>query len=190
MIRLTMMVVAFVAVAAPVYAQQRTTNSGAPGMLRQWPVAGVWQTFLSRSVLTHDLVCAMLTGYNNQNTGERYAWGIRRGSKGAGLEIIDSNPTEVAGPSVSVTIDGLMVGTYPITQHGVIGAMTAVIAELSKPNADTLMNLIRLGGAIKFNTDAATYSASLMGVRIAMLNLDACFMEMIQLDAAQASKPQ
>jgi hypothetical protein len=186
--RLAMMALAaFIAVAAPVHAQQRTNNSGAPGMLRQWPVAGVWRTLLARSIVTHDLACAMFTGYNNQNSGERYAWGIRRAGDVAALEIIDSNPAEVAGPSISVTIDGLVVGTYSITRRLAVGDATYVIAELSKPNADSLLNLVRLGGAIKFTTNAATYSASLMGVRAAMMNLDSCVLEMTQLDAAQVS---
>ena len=169
------------------HAQQRTSNSGAPGLLRQWPMIGVWQVFLARSVVTHGLTCAMFTGFDNKNSGKRLLLGIRRAGDVLALEVIDSNPNEVAGPSISVTIDGLMVGTYAISRRQPNGAQTIALAELSRPDADTLMNLIRLGGAIKFSTDAATYSASLMGVPVSMMNLGSCVAEMTQLNAAHVS---
>ncbi len=170
---------------APACAQQRTSNSNAPGLLRRWPLIGVWQSVLARSVVTHDLTCAMFTGYHNPNAGKWYVWGIRQDSKSVGIEIADSNPSMVAGPTIGVIIDSLPVGKYPITNRLASGGMNFVIADLSKNDAEKILRLVRLGGSLKFITHTATYSASLWGVRVSMMHLRTCVAEMTQLNAFQ-----
>jgi hypothetical protein len=190
MIRLGLVVAALLACVGSANAQLRTNNANTPGVLRQWPRFGVWETVLARSVATHDLTCVMATGYNNLSQGENYVWGIRQDAATVGLEIADSNPAETSVPSITVTIDGLTVGTYPMTNRVSFGQMNLAIAALSKPNAESLMKLVRLGGAIKFSTSAATYSASLAGVGAALMNLNMCVAEMTQLDVLHVSGSQ
>jgi hypothetical protein len=189
MIRLCLLTTALLAFAVPVHAQQRTNNANAPGVLRQWPRFGVWETVLARS-MTNNLTCVTVTGYNNPQQGETYIWGVRQDAATVGLEISDSNPAETSVPSITVAIDGLVVGTYPITNRVSFGQMNLAIAAMSKPDFDGLMKLVRLGGAIKFTTSAATYSASLAGAGAALMNLNMCVAEMTQLDALHVSGPQ
>ncbi len=129
----------------------------------------------------------MFTGYHNPNQGSRYGWGIRQNSKDTALEIADSNPSTVSGSLITVSIDGLTVGNYPVTHRVVFEGLNFIIADLPRSNAERLFNLIRLGGAIKFVTSTATYSASLWGAGASMMNFNACITEMDQLHSAQAS---
>jgi hypothetical protein len=146
-------------------------------------------TMLIRLVDTRDLGCTVFTGYRNQSTGEQYTWGIRRRNSDTAVEIIDRNSVAVAGPSISVTVDGSQIGTYPVTRRLERGGYNTVVAELSARDAGILIPLLRVGGAIKFTTDAATYSASLDGARQAMANFDACVVEAAQINAAH-QQPQ
>lgn len=191
MVRLGLVVAALLACAAPAHAQQRTNNASAPGVLRVWPRFGVWQTALARSVVTHDLTCITVTGYSNPQQGETYFWGIRQDGVTGALEISDNNPAETSVLSITVEIDGLAIGTYPITSRMAFGPANLAVAALSKPDFDRLMKLVRLGGAIKFTTAAATYSASLAGAGAALMNLSMCAAEMTQLETLHVSgQPQ
>src|SRR5579859_734254 len=100
MLRLALLVAVTLAGGVSAHAQQRTNNENAPGTLRQWPVSGKSVTVLSRSIVTHDLTCATVTGYNNPAQNERYFWGIRQNASAVGLEIIDTNPAEVSGQAI------------------------------------------------------------------------------------------
>lgn len=175
------------ALTAPAVAQMRTNNPGAPGVLRQWPVSGVWGTLLVRLTTTHKLGCVMLTGHRDLGTDEAYFWGIRRDAQDTVLEIIDSNPGAVSGTSISVTIDRTPVGAFPITKRIVNGSQVAVAAHLSEPQAARLINLMRVGGTVSYTTQTSTYTASLAGAGTELVHLAACSSEVAELERTGAT---
>jgi hypothetical protein len=178
---------ALMAFSPPALAQQRTTNQGSPGPLREWPPSGAWQTILIRLLSTSDLGCVTATGYRNQTTGEQYFWGIRRTSQDTALAIVDNNPTAVAGAAIRVIVDGTPVGVFPISKRLPNGATMSVAAILPGPEAQRLISLFRLGGKVSFVTEHSTYSASLQGAQQAIANLDACAAEIAHLKPTDRS---
>jgi hypothetical protein len=169
----------------PAFAQQRSQNSGAPGILRQWPASGDWMVILTRLATTHELACTLATGYRNVQMGDLYFWGIRRVNSGVSVGISDDNPTALAGPSIIVTIDDSRVGNYPITVRESVGSHSLIAAAVPASDAEVLMRLFRLGGSIKFSTSASTYPQSLVGARQAVADMDACIAEVAQLSAVR-----
>ena len=93
------------------HAQVRTDNAGTAGTLRQWPRFGAWRTALTRSIANNALSCTISTGYYNAAQSVRYASAIRQNTDGVALAVAEANLAEIAEPSITVTIDGLAVGT-------------------------------------------------------------------------------
>jgi hypothetical protein len=163
--------------AGPANAQQRSPNVGAKGLLHVWPDSGVWAVALNRFV-QGGLGCVMVTAYHNQSTGERYIWGIRQYEQQIGAVISDSELRAVAGPEIKVIVDDSIIGSYPVTRRLEPGnGFHSVVSELSAHDGRTLVDLMQVGGELRFVTDVATYSASLAGAEQAMRNFEACSRE-------------
>jgi hypothetical protein len=177
--------------AAP--AQQRSMNDGAPGLLRIWPQIGVWQAALMR-LNDGSLGCWVITSHSSNDPDDRYFWGVRSKLDQTAIEIIDKNPVAVSGPTIDVVIDGLTVGDFSITKRIDQSGMHTVAAELATGKGATLLRLLRSGGAVKFVTAKATYSASLAGAAQSLRNVDACLEEIHDLESSQEptgkSEPQ
>ncbi len=164
-------------------AQQRSMNDGAPGLLRVWPQMGVWQAGLMR-LNDGSLGCWLVTSHTSNDPDDRYFWGVRSKPDQSVIEIIDKNPLAVSGTKIDVSIDGLMVGSFPITKRLDLGGMHTVVADLTGPRAQTVLRLLRSGGGVKFVTAQATYSASLMGASQSLRNVDACLAEIRDLETS------
>ena len=176
----TLLVVIAIGFCTPTFAQQRSPNPGAPGVLRQWPVSGNWVTFLTRSATTHQLACIVATGYRDPLADEQYYWGILRTTSELRVVITDENPNALAGSSILVAIDDSTVANYSIIDRRSFGAKTIIGATVG--DAELLIRLLRLGGSLKFITGSSTYSASLAGAKQATTYMDECLEEVAQLD--------
>jgi hypothetical protein len=177
-----------VCMSGSIFAQQRTPNQGASGILRAWPGNADWQVSLTR-LADGGLGCLLLTGHKNQETNEQYFWGIRWRENSVALLIIDSNPQAIAGTSIGITIDRVPVGTYQIARRsGPPGGMQFVMAELPAPDRDRLPNLMTVGGAIQFVTSNSTYSAPLLGARQSMQGFQECRVEASHLGGASGPR--
>ena len=164
-------------------AQQRTINDGTPGqMVRTWPQAGVWQVVLGVGK-DRELACAMLTGQEDASIGELYIWGFRQKGTNVWLTVIDKNKRAIAGDTIKVVIDTAPIEVFKIGERMDESGMQNVRAEIPTRTINTLARLLRIGGAVKFVTDSATYSASLDGVVQAMGYLATCVQEADELNA-------
>jgi hypothetical protein len=183
MSRAILAIVAFAVLSAPALAQQRAaTNPGTPGILREWPLSGVWGTALFRTRDTPDVICAVMTANRDPSRGDQYAWGIRQDRQDAAVVVTNTNSNAVVGPSIEVEIDGAPVGTYSITQRMSRGGWNGIRAQLSSQQAQRLVSMFRVGGVIKYITQNSTYSASLAGAPQAVANLNTCLAESTQLN--------
>ena len=182
MIRALVAAIAFLALHTAASAQQRSPNQGTQGVLRSWPVTGVWQVSLVRFI-DGGLGCLFATGHADQTTGERYVWGIRwRNDKSLTASILENNENAIAGPSIQIVLDRVPIGTYPITRRLNAGVgFQSVAADLPELDKDKLLNLIGVGGEMQFITTASTYSAPLQGASQGLQNLKACSIEAAQL---------
>ena len=166
-------------------------NAGTQGVLRVWPLVGVWEVSLARLVYG-DLGCRLLTGQPNQSSGERYAWGFRwRDQEGYALVIIDSNQQAVTAQAIKLFVDQIPIGSYAIIRRfGPQSGIYSVVAGLPPGDHEKIMSLIKLGGSVNFATDAFTYSASLQGAEQGVGNLQACILEVSHLNAANPKANQ
>ena len=188
MIRAFTAAVAFLVVHTAALAQQRLPNQGSQGVLRSWPVTGVWQVRLVRFV-DGGLGCLLATGHADQASGERYFWGITlRNERSVAASILENNERAVAGSSIGIIVDHVPVGTYQIIRRANPGAgFQSVAADLPALDGDKLLRLIGVGGEMQFITDASTYSAPLEGMSQGLQNLRACSIEASQLGSAPGS---
>jgi hypothetical protein len=184
MVRAFIAVVAFLVLHIAASAQQRLPNQGTQGVLRSWPVTGVWQVSLVRLV-DGGLGCLLMTGHADQSSGERYFWGIRlRNEKNVAASILENNERVVSGSTIRIIVDRVPVGTYQITRRVNAGAgFQAVGADLPALDGDRLLNLVGVAGEMQFITDTSTYSAPLQGASQGLQNLKACSVEASQLGA-------
>jgi hypothetical protein len=171
-------------------AQERIPNPGKQGTLRTWPATGVWQVALVRLV-DGGLGCLLATGHADQNSGERYFWGIRWRGESVAASITDNNQQAVAGPSIQIIIDTIPIGTYQISRRINFGnGFQGVAAEFPQSDKDRIFSLISVGGSMQFITSSSTYSASLQGAQHGIGNLRACILEANHLNAARPNLNQ
>ena len=188
--RLLFAVVSIVLLCVAAVGQERVPNQGTQGILRTWPVTGVWQVILVRLVYG-DLGCLLITGHADQKSGERYVWGLRWRSQNLAASITDNNQQAVAGPSIQIVIDTIPVGAYQVSHRTNVGnGFQNVVAEFPKADKDRLLGLISVGGAMQFITSSSTYSASLQGAQQGMHNLQACVLEANHLNATSPNLNQ
>jgi hypothetical protein len=106
-----------------------------------------------------------------------YLFGIEDDAQNLYVLLIDQNPEAVSGNSVRVLIDNTLVGTYTIDKRKSAETMSSIRAPVPSTEKAKLLNLLRVGGNVQFETDEATYSASLDGMTDALIDNQSCLTE-------------
>jgi len=88
--------------------------------------------------------------------------------------VTDHNPSAVAGEEISIVVDGTQVGRYPISKRREINGMYAVRSDLSDDVGKRVIQLMTLGGNLKFVTAGSTYSVQLDGIAHAIVSMSEC----------------
>jgi hypothetical protein len=91
--------------------------------------------------------------------------------------LADQNSVAMSANSVKVLIDNTLVGTYPIDKRKSTDAMSSIRALVPAAEAAKLLNLLKVGETVQFETDEATYSASLDGMTDALNDFQSCLIE-------------
>jgi len=189
MTRAFLTVIISLTLCVPGVTQQRSPNQGTQGLLRAWPQTGVWQVALFR-LFDGALGCGLLTGLSDQGSRESYSWGIRWRGESIAATIADTNENAISGPSIQVIVDQIPAGTYQISRRINASNFHNVVADFPRFDADRIVSLINVGGAMQFVTNTFTYSAPLLGAPQGLQNLKTCSIEASQLGSAQGSTPQ
>ncbi len=161
-------------------AQQRTMNGSAAGLLRQWPKAGPWEVVLTRAN-EGDLLCVMLTGHKNADAGELYLWGFRSRAGAKAVAVADRNAQAVSGEAITISVDGIPAGTFPVIRRRSEGGMSSISSDLEASEFERMSSLLRLGGRIAFSTSMATYGETLQGAAQALAFFSQCTAEVEHL---------
>ena len=170
-------------------AQQRTPNVGTKPMLRQYPKAGVWETYLQRRSDMPNAPLECITGTGSFTDPVNYylwGWGDLNGQ--FRLFIWDSQVGALSLESIRVVIDDYEVVKAKVTskEAPAPGVGTGFFAAI--PEANALKDVIRNGSSIKFITDKETYSASLDGAAEALSHFDKCIDFAKQLTKLQGNQ--
>lgn len=168
-------------------AQQRTMNGSAAGLLRQWPRSGPWEVVLTREN-EGELLCVMVTGHRNADAGEFYVWGFRSWARMKAVFVLDRNAQAVSGEAVTILVDGVPAGAFPIGMRRSEGGVNAVASELDTMEFERMSGLLRLGGRIAFSTPMATYSETLQGAAQALAFFGQCTAEVEHLTGGRAGR--
>jgi len=164
----------------PAVAQTKTPNANASQALRSWPQTGSWQTVLLRRE-DQTLSCAMLSA--RREAGRiQYVAGIRQRLTDLALVVGDRDPGGVSGDHIRLTIDGVEVGSYQVTQRvddkSEIHSVAAVVPEAEKQR---IINLFKAGAEAKFTTGSSTFSFPLNGAVGGIENMRQCVVEAANL---------
>jgi hypothetical protein len=163
-------------------AQTRTMNSNSPGFLRSWPAIGSWQVILVHT-LDNRFACVTVTG-KKSDSRLLYLFGIENDTKNLYVLLADQNPVAMSANSVKVLIDNTIVGTYSIDKRKSTDAMSSIRALVPAAEVAKLLNLLKVGETVQFETDEATYSASLNGMTDAMNDIQSCLIEAQALETS------
>jgi hypothetical protein len=117
-----------------------------------------------------------LTGHKS-DSGLLYFFGVEEDPKNLYIILADQNPEAVSGNSVRVLIDNTLIGTYPIDKRESTGQMYSVRALVPPAETAKLLNLLKVGEAVQFETDESTYSANLDGMTVALDDVQSCLVE-------------
>ena len=163
-------------------AQERTMKPDAPGTLRVWPQIGHWQTVLFRGTKgENDLICLLGTAVKNKSGSFDYLWGIMGRKNIVSLVIVDKDKIAVSGNNISVIIDGIPVGSYPITKSHSTNNHKFIISDLSNSSSSRIESLFASGGRVEFKTAEAQYTASLEGAGVGINNFRECLNEISEI---------
>lgn len=149
-------------------------NRNAPGRLRLWPESGDWQVGLIRN--NRDaLRCILATGVRYDAAPE-YMWGVISGKTRMWLMIAATNPSAVGGDAIRLAIDGVAIGSYPVTHRtrnpGPAGNL--IESQLPTDTVKRINGLLATGGNISLRTSEATYKGHLDGTSSIMRYFDQC----------------
>lgn len=169
------------------------TVCGQPGIspesewatLRQWPSHNQWLVFLGKTP-QDSLMCSMVATAGN----ERF-WGIRLRKSGPILTATARDPKDLAGKSLRFTVDGVFVGSYPITIRREREGMFLAASEISTSDLPFLERLFEIGGKVTFATDFDSATVSLEGADRALQDLGKCGLQLALFStrAGIADKP-
>lgn len=164
----------------PAVAQTKTPNATASQALRSWPQTGGWQTVLLRRE-DQTLTCAMLSA--RQEAGRiQYVAGIRQRPNDLALVVGDRDPGGVSGDHIRLTIDGVEVGSYEVTQRiDNKSELHSVAALVPQSDKQRIINLLRAGAEAKFTTDTSTFSFPLSGASGSIETMRECVLEAANL---------
>lgn len=168
-------------------AQQRTMNGSAAGVLRQWPKSGPWEVALVR-IPEGDLVCILATGHKNASVGDSYLWGFRSRAGAKAVLVADRNAQAVSGEAITISVDGVPAGTFPVSRRQSEGGMNGVRSDLGVEDFERMSRLLRLGGRIAFSTSVATYSETLQGASQALAFFNQCAAEVEHLTGGRTGR--
>lgn len=166
----------------PCFAQTRTMNTNSPGVLRSWPADGKWQVLLVHAS-DGRYVCLTLTGKKSDGALS-YLLGIDVDPSNLYVFVADRNPEAVQGETVKVLIDNTLVDSYEIDKHLLSGDLSQVRAAVPKAQSGRLLNLLKVGAVVQFETAEATYSVSLDGMTEALTTVQKCLTEATALRSA------
>lgn len=163
---------------SPALAQERTLSNNSPGTLRIWKQTGHWQVGLIRNT-KHQLTCLLGTGKLNSSRQITYLYGLVHRNNSTRLFIIDRDDSALSGNTISVRVDGVSVGSYPITyRHDSKNAILGVIESKLSENQDyRIEHLFSYGSRLEFKTDGATYLSSLGGAGQGIFDFHNCINE-------------
>jgi hypothetical protein len=156
-------------------AQTRTMNSNSPGFLRSWPAIDSWQVILVRAI-DDRFACMNLTGQKS-DSDLQYLFGVEEDTQNLYVFLADQNPEAVSGKSVKVLIDNTLIGTYSIDKRRTAGLLSSIRAPVPPAETAKLLNLLKVGETVQFETNEATYSASLGGMTGALDDVQSCLVE-------------
>jgi hypothetical protein len=152
--------------------------------LRQWPAAGKWLVALGVAK-DQKLGCSMITGYKDESGTQFYLWGFsKKGSQFRAI-ISDKNQSAVQSEKIKLLIDGLPIGSFAVTERDVFGEFHIIRAAIDDKAESKIINLLRIGGELKFATDYANYATPLEGAGQALFQLNTCGQEAEALMAAR-----
>lgn len=171
---------------ATAFAQERTLSNNAPGILRSWQRTGNWQVILTRNI-KGKLVCILGTAKVSSSKDVSYIYGLIEKDNSTRLVIIDSDQSALSGSSISVRIDGVSIGAYPVTYRyqNPHGPQSVIESILSKKEAYRVEQLFSYGSHLEFRTKGATYSAPLTGAGQGIYNFHNCINEVSALNGNQ-----
>lgn len=188
MYKFRILILLFIAASSisPAIAQERRLSNHSPGTLRVWPKTGHWHVVLIRNT-RHHLTCLLATGKFNPSHQITYLYGILYRNKIGSLFIIDKDQSALSGNAISVIIDGVSLGSYPVTYKPKFqnAPLDAIESKLPKKEYYRIKNLFSYGSHLEFKTNGATYSSSLNGARQGILDFNHCINEVSALQGNQ-----
>lgn len=166
--------------AATAHAQTKMPNGNSPALLRTWPQAGVWQTFLARGK-DQQLACGMLS-HHQEGGRTTYFAGLRQLPDDLSINLGDIDKAGVSGDSIDLFIDGVPVGSFPITRRiDNESEFHAIAATVPKAETQRVMNLFSIAASIKLVTQGATFAFPFTGAAQSLLNMRNCNLELANL---------
>lgn len=167
---------------SPAFSQERTLSNDVARVLRVWPASGRWQVILLRNE-KHKLMCILGTGKLSPAKITLYMYGLAEKDNSLSLIIVDQNKSALSGHNIASVIDGVSIGSYPITywNQNPISASYVIESKLSNQQGRRIENLLAFGSTIKLITNGATYQSSLDGIRGELHNFKNCIREVKDL---------
>lgn len=164
----------------PSFAQTRVMNANSPGVLRTWPADGKWQ-----DVLVHAkggrFVCLTIAGRKSSGDQLSYLVGLDTTPDNLYVVVADRNPDAVSGNTVSVLVDDTLVGNYAVDKRVSSEEVSQIRAAVPKSETSRLLSLLKIGGTVQFKTENAGYSVSLEGMSAALMTVQQCLTEAVNL---------
>ena len=106
--------------------------------------------------------------------------GIRQISDDMSFSILDSDWPALSGDRISLVIDGVQVGSYPITKRvDDKGVYRSILATFPKFEWQHVISFFRTDKTVRFVTAASTFT--LNGASGSLLNMQNCMMESANL---------
>lgn len=131
-------------------------------------------------------MCLLATGKLSPAKTLLYLYGLADKDNATSIVIVDSDQPAVSGTAISLRVDGVSVGSYPVTyrSHGNNAPPFTIESKLSGSSTTRVENLLLYGSQITLATSGATYSSSLQGFRKGISQLENCAKE---VDALQGN---
>jgi hypothetical protein len=150
-------------------------NSNSPGFLRSWPAIDSWQVILIHAI-DNRFACMNIT---DQKSGSSlvYFFGIEEDTQNLYVIVADQNAEAVSGNSIKVLIDNTLIGTYSVDKRKSVNVFSSIRALVPPAETTKLLNLLRVGETVQFETDQATYSANLDGMTDTLNDVQSCLVE-------------
>lgn len=157
--------------------------------LRQWPEAGKWRVILVRARPPGGpLACLLMTGYQSAASPAYRVWGIRSDGKALFLITNSKRPEDVAGPDLTVSIDGHAIGTFAVTDRPISagGVLTAIAGIPDGDRQKQTLDLVKSGSVLRIANGQAAFEEHLDAT--AANNFDECMKAVANPPSQQLQK--